>query len=50
MAKKMVGLRLSPIYFEALDDESKKAGISVTKMAEKVVVGSMKKIILGGKK
>ncbi len=50
MSKTMVGLRLSPVYFDALENESKKAGISVTKMAEKVVVGSMKKVILGGKK
>ena len=49
MAKKMVGLRLSPIYFEALDDEAKRTDSSVSKLAEKVVVKAMKTIILKDK-
>ena len=49
MAKEFVGCRVSPIYFEALKDEAKRTDSSVSKLAEKMLIGSIKPIILKGK-
>ena len=47
--KTMIGLRLGKTYFDVLEDEAKKAGLSVGKLAERYIMVQVKPIILKGK-